>query len=728
MNSSVVLKKYFGFTNFRSGQEEIVTAVTHHGKDCLVLMPTGGGKSLCFQVPALMLPGITIVISPLIALMKDQVDALRFNGINAAFLNSSQDKSTQDQIINDLRNGKIKLLYIAPERLNMQSADFFGFLRTLNVSLFAIDEAHCISHWGHDFRPDYLALSKLKSVFPEVPIIALTATADELTRKDILNRLNLNEPLISISSFNRANIRYTVEEKSDHFEKIVEFLSARREQSGIIYCLSRLNTEEIAERLNERGFDALSYHAGLEAQVRNDRQEKFKRDEVKIMVATIAFGMGIDKSNVRFVIHTSIPKNIEGYYQETGRAGRDGLPSDALVFYSAGDLIKLKNFTFNENSREQTMIMVNKLEQMAEYCTTYSCRRKFLLNYFGETYSAPCNNCDTCLNESVIEKIDGTVIAQKALSAIARLNERFGSTYVINFLKGSASAKIYDEHKYLPTFGKGSDFAVEEWRYYFRQLIDQHFMEVVGDFSVLKITPRGKKVLYQNEDVLLVPYKTKTIARKERKGKFEIEETNEFEVALFNQLKSMRTFLANNENVPAYVIFTDKTLTELATQLPTNKTDLAKVPGFGQIKITKYGEQFLDVIRDYCSQNNISPKGMANIGASLTKKNQPSVSDTIRASLDLFLRGLTIDEIADKRKLKENTVFEHLMKFIINGELNVLKFVSKEKLQQIEKQIEVHGNQSLKILKDELGDSYSYNEIKAAVNYHTKKNLPPLIK
>ena len=721
MNSSAVLKKYFGFTNFRSGQEEIVTAVTHHGKDCLVLMPTGGGKSLCFQVPALMLPGITIVISPLIALMKDQVDALRFNGINAAFLNSSQDKSTQDQIIDDLRNGKIKLLYIAPERLNMQSADFFGFLRTLNVSLFAIDEAHCISHWGHDFRPDYLALSKLKTVFPEVPIIALTATADELTRKDILNRLNLNEPLISISSFNRANIRYTVEEKSDHFEKIVEFLSARREQSGIIYCLSRLNTEEIAERLNERGFDALSYHAGLEAQVRNDRQEKFKRDEVKIMVATIAFGMGIDKSNVRFVIHTSIPKNIEGYYQETGRAGRDGLPSDALVFYSAGDLIKLKNFTFNENSREQTMIMVNKLEQMAEYCSTYSCRRKFLLNYFGETYSAPCNNCDICLNESVIEKIDGTVIAQKALSAIARLNERFGSTYVINFLKGSASAKIYDEHKYLPTFGKGSDFAVDEWRHYFRQLIDQHFMEVVGDFSVLKITPRGKKVLYQNEDVLLVPYKTKTIARKERKGKFEIEETNEFEVALFNQLKSMRTFLANNENVPAYVIFTDKTLTELATQLPTNKTDLAKVPGFGQIKITKYGEQFLDVIRDYCSQNNISPKGMANNDASLTKKNQPSVSDTIRASLDLFLRGLTIDEIADKRKLKENTVFEHLMKFIINGELNVLKFVSKEKLQQIEKQIEVHGNQSLKILKDELGDSYSYNEIKAAVNYHTKK-------
>ena len=728
MNSHAVLKNHFGFDKFRPMQEEIVDSIVHHKKDCLVLMPTGGGKSLCFQVPALLLPGITIVVSPLIALMKDQVDALRLNGVNAAFLNSSQDRFTQDRLIEDVINGKIKLLYIAPERLSMQSSDFFGFLKQVNVSLFAIDEAHCISHWGHDFRPDYLHLSKLKTHFPEIPIIALTATADEHTRQDILNRLHLDEPNVFISSFNRANIRYTIEEKNDHFEKLIEFLSVRPDQSGIIYCLSRNNTEEIAERLTERGYEALSYHAGLDPKTRNDRQEKFKRDEIKIIVATIAFGMGIDKSNVRFVVHTSIPKNIEGYYQETGRAGRDGLPSDALLFYSAGDVVKLKSFAVSESSKEQTMIMLNKLEQMSEYCSSYSCRRKFLLNYFGEKYAAPCNNCDICLNDSVIEKFDGTEIAQKALSAIARLNERFGITYVINFLKGSSNAKIYDEHRYLPTFGKGKEYAVDEWRHYFRQLIDQNIIEPSGEYNVLKISSRGKAVLFHNEKVALMPYKTKTVARNERKGKIENdvdkELSKEFDLNLFNELKAQRLILADRENVPAYVIFNDKTLTELAIKLPRNNSSLANVSGFGQIKIEKYGEPFLEIIRDYCHQHNISNHSDSSIVSN--KKFKDSESDTLRTSLDLFLRGLTTDEIADKRNLKENTVLEHLLKFIVSGEINVLKFVTKEKLQKILSVINLHGDKSLKILKEELGEDYSYTEIKAAINYHYKKRVNTL--
>jgi ATP-dependent DNA helicase RecQ len=348
MNSLSILKQYFGFEKFRPMQEDIVNAVARDKKDCLVLMPTGGGKSLCYQVPALMLPGITVVISPLIALMKDQVDALRLNGVKAAFLNSSQDSFTQDQLTQEIIRGGIKLLYIAPERLNA-GGDFFEFLKRLNISLFAIDEAHCISHWGHDFRPDYLTLSKLKSNFPDVPVIALTATADELTRRDILERLHLNDPEVFVSSFNRANIRYIIEEKNDHFNKLTEFLSARKEETGIIYCLSRANTEDYAEKLNEAGFNAQAYHAGLDAKTRTERQEKFKNDETKIIVATTAFGMGIDKSNVRFVVHTSMPKNIEGYYQETGRAGRDGLPSQALLFYSIGDSDEIEKVCIQRN-------------------------------------------------------------------------------------------------------------------------------------------------------------------------------------------------------------------------------------------------------------------------------------------------------------------------------------------------------------------------------------------
>jgi len=722
MNSLSILKQYFGFEKFRPMQEDIVKAVTQHTKDCLVLMPTGGGKSLCYQVPALMLPGITVVISPLIALMKDQVDALRLNGVNAAFLNSSQDSYTQDQLIQEIIRGDVKLLYIAPERLNPASGDFFGFLKRLNVSLFAIDEAHCISHWGHDFRPDYLTLSKLKSHFPDVPVIALTATADELTRKDILERLHLNEPKVFISSFNRANIRYTIDDKNDHFSKLTEFLAARKDETGIIYCLSRANTEDYAEKLTEAGFSAQAYHAGLDANTRTDRQEKFKRDETKIIVATTAFGMGIDKSNVRFVVHTSMPKNIEGYYQETGRAGRDGLPSQALLFYSAGDLMKLKKFAFNETGPAQTKIMMQKLERMADFCSSYTCRRKYLLNYFDEEFEAPCGNCDICLNTKVAETFDGTIIAQKALSAISRLKEKFGALYVINFLKGSTTAKIYDEHKYLPTFGRGSEYSLEEWRHYFKQLLDLHYIEKYGEYSVLKITTKGKSVLFNEEKVLLHPFKSKKTARVERKGKYEEAALDDYNKELFDELRKLRLALASLENVPSYVIFTDKTLVELSTYLPTQMSDLEHISGFGTVKINKYGEQFVSAINHFCSRTNTHSRMSEILPAQSAPKKSvsSSSSSTFLQSLELYQRGMTVAEIAQRRNLKEATIQDHLLQFILTGELNVLKFVTKEKLKTIEEKIEEHGNVSLTLLKEQLGEEFTYSEIKAAINYRRK--------
>lgn len=703
-------------------QEEIINAVTHDKKDCLVLMPTGGGKSLCYQVPALLLPGITVVISPLIALMKDQVDALKLNGVNAAYLNSSQDSFTQDQIIRDLLRGDVKLLYIAPERLNTTSADFFAFLKQLNISLFAIDEAHCISHWGHDFRPDYLTLSKLKSEFPGVPVIALTATADELTRRDILERLHLGNAKVFISSFNRANIRYSVEDKVDHFNKLTEFLSARKDETGIIYCLSRANTEEYAEKLVAAGFNAEAYHAGLDSKTRMERQEKFSRDETKIIVATIAFGMGIDKSNVRYVVHTSMPKNIEGYYQETGRAGRDGLPSQALLFYSAGDLMKLKNFVYNENSEEQTKIMMRKLEQMADYCSSYTCRRKYLLNYFDEKFEAPCGNCDICLNTKVVETIDATIITQKALSAIIRLNEKFGALYVINFLKGSSSEKIYDEHKYLPTFGKGSELSIEEWRHYFKQMLDQHYIVKHGEYSVLKVTAKGKRVLYNDEKVSLPAFKSKKVARTERKGKYDVVQNEDYNKELFDELRKLRLALASLENVPSYVIFTDKTLVELSTYLPTQMSDLEHISGFGAMKMGKYGEQFISAINHFCNRTKTHSRMKEILPApSAPRKNvSASVSSTFQQSLELFQKGFTVEEIAQKRNLKESTINDHLLQFILTGELNVLKFVSKEKFKAIEEKLEEHGNVSLTLLKEQLGEKFTFNEIKAVINYQKK--------
>ncbi len=724
MNALPLLKKYFGFESFRPLQEEIINAIINK-KDCLVLMPTGGGKSLCYQIPALLSDGLTVVISPLIALMKDQVDALRLNGISAAFLNSSMDKESQSALIEQVTNGKIKLLYIAPERLSVGLTSFITFLKTLNVSLFAIDEAHCISHWGHDFRPDYLLLSKLKENFPDVPLIALTATADNLTRNDIIDKLKLDSPRIFISSFNRSNIRYIVEDKIDHFNKIIEFVNSHNEESGIIYCLSRNNTEDLAAKLVENGVNALAYHAGLNPEIRNKRQEQFKRDEVKIIVATIAFGMGIDKSNVRYVIHSSMPKNIEGYYQETGRAGRDGLPAKAILFYSSADLLKLKSFVSVEGNTDQTKIMLKKLNQMADFCSSYSCRREFLLNYFDEKFSAPCGNCDSCLGTNSIPTFDGTIIAQKALSAIVRLKERFGIMYVINFLKGSDSKKIYDEHRYLPTFGKGSEYTADEWRNFFRQLIDQRILEQHGEFSILRLTEKGRDVLYKEAKVIMMQPKEKKVISKERKERYgENAAADNYNHVLFEELRLLRLRIAQADNLPSYIIFPDSTLVELATFLPLNKTDLQHIAGFGQIKIGKYGDEFLSVIRNFCQQNELVTKMNEKIKLLNPKiiryQKTTNNSDTKTQSFEMYKKGISISDIAIQRKLNENTIADHLIYFVLTGDINVLKFITKEKLEMVNKAIDEHGNSKLSLLKEKLGDNFTYTEIKAVLNYRNK--------
>jgi len=703
-----ILNKQFGFKEFRFHQQQIIESVLAK-KDTAVLMPTGGGKSLCYQIPALLSDGLTIVISPLIALMKDQVDGLRLNGVAASFLNSTLSPNEQAEVMSDIRNQKIKLLYIAPEKIFINEQQFLNFLKPLNISLFAIDEAHCISHWGHDFRPEYLQLAVLKKYFPDVPIITLTATADELTQKDILEKLKLQSPKVFISSFNRENIYYYIEPKKEWFPYLINYLRKHKDDSGIIYCLSRASTESLAEDLREQGFSAKPYHAGLDKQQRDLHQELFIKDKVKIIVATIAFGLGIDKSNVRFVFHVDLPKNIESYYQETGRAGRDGIQSDAILFYSRGDLVKLKKFCEIENNAAQSKIMLEKLNKMARLCETQTCRRKFMMNYFGEESPNYCGSCDVCLSN--YEKFDGTVIAQKALSAVARLDQRYGVNFVIDFLRGSKSEKIMEWQTHLKTYGVGTDIGKEDWRQYLHDLIVMGYLDQEeGQYPVLKLTKKSKAVLKGEEKVTLV----KTITRKEVEQK---EEPYEFE--LLSELKMMRTLLAEEARVPAYIIFSDTTLIELATYLPLNFSELKKISGFGEIKLQRYGKPFLDVVLKYCKQNNMqsrivnkTPKRHRKSGSSrLTEK-----VDTKLESFKLFKNGKSVPEIAELRNLTTATIENHLAFYVELGKIEINELVTSEKIELIESAIQLHRNLPLGELKIVLGENISYGEIRAVLN------------
>lgn len=711
-NAKQILQKVFGYNDFRHNQQQIIEHVLA-GKDAVVLMPTGGGKSLCYQVPALCLPGVTIVVSPLIALMKDQVDALKINGIKAEFLNSTQSGSEQAYIMQELRNNSLKLLYVAPEKLMGGGASFIQFLKEINVSLFAIDEAHCISQWGHDFRPEYLILGQLKDQFKNIPVIALTATADALTKDDIIDKLAFTNYKVFENSFNRPNIYYYVKPKKNYYGELVKYLQDHKNDSGIIYCLSRTGTEQLAESLQEDGFNAAAYNAGLEKNIRDERQDKFLRDDIKIMVATIAFGMGINKSNVRFVIHADLPKNIEGYYQETGRAGRDGLHSEAILFYGAGDVIKLKSFARVDGNEAQTKILLQKLDKMAKLCEIKSCRRKYILNYFGEDAPDYCGSCDTCLNKPDLK--EATIIAQKILSTVARVNESFGMRYIVDVLRGSNSEKMREEHKQLKVYGIGKDLPKEEWLHYTKELMHYGYLQQTDtEFPVLKLTEKSQPVLYKGEKVYLSA-PVQTVIAKEPV----IYQQHPYEKELFENLKQLRNKIAHEENVPAYIIFSDSSLLDLATYLPLTQSDLPKISGFGAYKVEKYGRPFLEVIQDFCNSNNLESRIHLKQPKRETKprttERNPRPGDTMRISYNLFKQGKNMAAIAEERGLSLTTIETHLSAYIAIGELLVDDFVTFSKQQAIQKEVALHGVQSLKVLKENLPEEISYGEIRMVV-------------
>lgn len=606
------LKAYFGYTHFRPLQEEIITRILSK-KDTLVLMPTGGGKSICYQLPALLMPGTTVVVSPLISLMKDQVEALQANGIIARALNSTNDETTNANLRFECMQGRVKLLYISPERL-MSELNFL--LKDINISLFAIDEAHCISQWGHDFRPEYTQLKALRQQFPHVPIVALTATADKITRQDIIQQLAMKDPQIFISSFDRPNLSLDVKRGFQQKEKIrtiLDFIGRHKNESGIIYCMSRNNTEKVADLLEAQGIRTAVYHAGLSTAARDAAQDDFINDRVQVVCATIAFGMGIDKSNVRWVIHYNLPKSIESFYQEIGRAGRDGLPSDTLLFYSFGDIVMLSKFAAESNQQE---INLEKLNRMQQYAEADICRRRILLNYFGETMTHDCGNCDVCRNPP--ERFDGTIIVQKALSGIARTDQQVGISTLIDLLKGAATQEII-EKKYdqLKTYGVGRDIPARDWQDYLLQMLNLGYFEVAyNEKNHLKITEAGKKVLFGKERAQLVVIKREEhLGQESKRGKkkTKIQEPqapvltpavfeNEDEY-LFEELRVLRKKLADSQAIPAYIVLSDKTLHLLSSAKPTTIEAFGEISGIGEFKKEKYGKDFVEVIRRFLNKS-----------------------------------------------------------------------------------------------------------------------------
>jgi len=592
-----ILKKTFGYDRFRGNQEEIINEVIS-GRNCFVLMPTGGGKSLCYQIPALSLNGLAIVISPLIALMQDQVSALNQVGVSAAAINSTIDFLEIRKIKDLIRSNKLDLLYVAPERLLME--EFLEFLSSVKISLFAIDEAHCVSQWGHDFRVVYTELKILAQKFPQVPRIALTATADSATRKDIIEKLVLEDAKIFISSFDRPNIFYTIIERDNSRKQLLKFIKENHQNnSGIVYCLSRKSTEETAKWLKEEGYNAFAYHGAMTAEMRRKNQEKFLLQDGVIMVATIAFGMGIDKPDVRFVAHLNIPKNIESYYQETGRAGRDGLPSNVWMSYGMADVVMQRNFIEESQApQNQKRIENQKLNALLGLCEATTCRRQILLEYFGEK-SQPCGNCDNCLNQP--QTFDGTIAAQKAISCVYRTQQRFGVSYLIDVLHGVDDKRIKSfGHDLVSTFGIGKEFSKVEWQSIFRQLIAMNFLAVdIEGFGGLRITEIGKKFLQNKESIKLRKITPKTKAKKvaapneKEKNKIIYALEGDFENELFAKLKAKRLELAKEQNLPPYIIFHDKTLIEMAKLRPNSLEKMAQINGVGEAKIKKYGEVFL---------------------------------------------------------------------------------------------------------------------------------------
>ena len=591
------LSEVFGFHAFRDNQEDIVRAILA-GRDVFAVMPTGGGKSLCYQLPAYLLEGTCVVISPLISLMKDQVDAAVGNGLAAEFLNSSLDPNERAAVGRRLTAGELDLLYVAPERFAMES--FLAALKSVKLSLFAIDEAHCISEWGHDFRPDYLSLSRIVDEFPDVPVAAFTATATAKVQADITAKLRLRDPHAVRASFNRPNLFYQVLAKSSPNQQILSFLRKREGDSGIIYRTTRANVESTADFLNSRGIKALPYHAGLPNEMRKDHQEAFNRDEVGVIVATVAFGMGIDKSNVRFVIHADLPKNIESYYQETGRSGRDGEPAHCLLLFGGGDIPKIRYFIDDIPDETERAVATTKLYEMVNFATVNKCRREQLLGYFGEQLAeGACSGCDICSGQ--VEQVDATRDAQIVMSAMARTGQRFGAAHVVDIVTGADTQKIRDfQHDLLPTYGAGSEHKKPHWRRVIDNLVAQGCVgHTDSQFPGLMITAKGVEVLYGRQEFHILKSAEPKKARTRKRSAAPVDVVENFDGALFEKLRSLRTELARAQNVPPYIVFSDRALREMARDCPTSHDQMREITGVGEKKLDRYGEQFMSVIQEH---------------------------------------------------------------------------------------------------------------------------------
>ena len=706
---NTLLKKHFGYDAFRPLQEEIISHVIGGG-DALVLMPTGGGKSLCFQLTALYFEGLTIIISPLISLMKDQVDALLANGVASAFINSSLDPYEIEQVMFRARNRELKMLYLAPERL--ASDQFKDFIQTLDISFIAIDEAHCISEWGHDFRPEYRNLRFFREYFPNIPLVALTATATQRVRMDIIEQLRLKEKKIFLASFNRPNLMYSVYPKNDSFGQLISLLQKYKNQPAIIYCFSRKNTEMLSEKLSYEGIRALPYHAGIDANTRKITQEKFIRDQVPVIVATIAFGMGIDKPDVRLVVHYHLPKSIEGYYQETGRAGRDGLPSECVLLYSQGDTKKHVYFINDiEDEKEKSKAFL-KLRQVTDYCELHSCRRKYLLEYFGEDgHSENCNNCDRCLVSE--EMFDATEITQKILSAVLRTGQRFGANYVIEILRGSRNSAVSSRgHDALSVFGIAKEYDKLELRGLMQTLVSKQILQKsIGEYPTLALTQEGINFIKDEKKIFLPKPAKNTKYIKNTK-----DQEKKYNVDLFEALRALRKQIADSKNVPPFIIFGDVSLREMALYFPQSHKSFGAISGVGEKKLEQYGSIFISVIQKFSNDNaktDTTPDKPLKRGTS-RRLQTPPLNSTFHETEKLLKQKFALAEMARMRGLAPSTIVFHIEKiFEMNKNIDIEYLrPPKDRFEKIKNAFNKANTDMLSPVSKILGEDYSYDEIR----------------